>query len=96
MSIGVVVFTMKGKISSRVANELAERFQHILARLFPNVRFPGVVRVSLGIGTSEQDIETLIRVLGTIAEKPSSPKSGIQEQMKNFALEVSKKVYSPV
>ena len=121
---GVVAFTMKSKISSSVANELAERFgigvrygchcahilikhllgvgpklqrfQRILARLFPNLRFPGVVRVSLGIGNSEQDGDTLIRALCTIAEKPSSPKSDIKKQLKNFVSDVSKKVYSPL
>jgi selenocysteine lyase/cysteine desulfurase len=121
---GVVVFTMKGKISSSVANELAQRcgigvrygchcahilikhllgvgpklarFQRIIAQLFPNVRFPGVVRVSFGIGTSEKDVETLIHALSTMAENQSSLKSDIKEQMKNFALEVSKKVYSPI
>ena len=120
---GVVAFTMKGKISSNVANELAERFgigvrygchcahilikhllgvgpklqrfQRILAKLFPNLRFPGVVRVSLGIGNSEQDVDTLIRALSTIAEKPSLPKSDIKKQLMNFVSDVSKRVYSP-
>jgi selenocysteine lyase/cysteine desulfurase len=119
---GVVVFTMKGKISSSVANELAERFgigvrygchcahilikhllgvgpklqrfQRILAKLFPNLRFPGVVRVSLGIGNCEQDVDTLIRALGTITEKPSPPKSDVRRQIKNFVSDVSKRVYS--
>jgi selenocysteine lyase/cysteine desulfurase len=121
---GVVVFTMKGKISSSVANELAERFgigvrygchcahilikhllgvgpklqrfQRILARLFPNLRFPGVVRVSLGIGNSEQDIDKLIRALSTIAEKPSPPKSDIRQRIKDFVSDISKRVYSPL
>lgn len=119
---GVVAFTMKSKISSSVAKELAEIFgigvrygchcahilikhllgvgpklqvfQRILARLFPNLRFPGVVRVSLGIGNGEQDVDKLIRALGTIAEKPSPPKSHIQQQLKNFVSGVSKRVYS--
>ena len=118
---GVVVFTMKGKASSSVANELAERFgigtrygchcahilikhllgvgpklqrfQRILARLFPNLRFPGVVRVSLGIGNSNRDVDILIRALGTIAEKPSPPKSNIRKQIKDFVSDVSKRVY---
>lgn len=73
-----------------------QRFQRILARLFPNLRFPGVVRVSLGIGNNEQDVDKLIRALVTIAEKPSPPKSDIQKQLKNFISGVSKRVYSPL
>jgi selenocysteine lyase/cysteine desulfurase len=119
---GVVVFTMKGRISSQVAIELAERFgigvrygchcahilikhllgvgpklvqfQRILARLFPNLRFPGVVRVSLGIGNSEKDVDTLISALSAIAEKKAVPKSDIRQQIKNFVLDISKRVYS--
>ena len=120
---GVVVFTLKGKISSQVAVELSERFgigvrygchcahilikhllgvgpklarfQRILARLFPNLRFPGVVRVSLGIGNSEKDVDTLIRALNTIAEKTSPPKSDVRRQIKNFVSDVTRRVYSP-
>lgn len=119
---GVVVFTMKGKISSRVANELAERcgigvrygchcahilikyllgvgpklerFQRILARVFTDVRFPGVVRISLGIGNSEKDVDTLIHALNTIAEKQSQPKTNVRQQIKLFVSNVSKRVYS--
>jgi selenocysteine lyase/cysteine desulfurase len=120
---GVVAFTMKGKLSGNVANELAERFgigvrygchcahilikhllgvgpklsrfQSILARLFPNLRFPGVVRISFGIGSREQDVDMLIHALSMIAEKPYPHKSDIRQQMKNFVSDVSKRVYSP-
>lgn len=40
-----------------------ELFQRIIVTLFPRLRLPGVVRVGLGMGNSEEEIETLIRVL---------------------------------
>jgi selenocysteine lyase/cysteine desulfurase len=46
------------------------RFQSILARLFPGLRFPGLVRVSFGIGNNEEDVDTLISALDNIAGKP--------------------------
>jgi hypothetical protein len=49
---------------------LLERFQGIIVRLFPGLRLPGLVRVSLGIGNTGEDIDTLIHVLGKIAGKP--------------------------
>jgi selenocysteine lyase/cysteine desulfurase len=47
-----------------------ERFQRIIVTLFPKVRLPGLVRVSLGIENSEAEVDVLIQVLGKIAQKP--------------------------
>jgi len=65
--------------------------------------------VSYGIGNSEEEIETLIHVLGKIAQKPeksgnnqtTSPKNGIpvlpktevQKQMKEFVEAASHRVF---
>ena len=38
----------------------------------PSAPLPGVVRVSLGIENSEEDVDTLIQVLGNIARQPKS------------------------
>jgi selenocysteine lyase/cysteine desulfurase len=93
--IGVVVFTLKGMVSSHVAKELAlrggigvrfgchcahilvkhilavppflEKFQRLIQTLFPKLRLPGVVRVSLGIENSAEDVDRLIKVLSKIA-----------------------------
>ena len=95
--IGVIVFSLKGIISNRVAKELAlrrgigvrfgchcahiiikrmikispflERFQYLIQTLFPKMRFPGLVRVSLGIENNEADVDTFIRVLDKIARR---------------------------
>jgi selenocysteine lyase/cysteine desulfurase len=48
---------------------LLERFQRLLLILFPRLSLPGIVRVSLGIENSEDDVDILIQVLGTIAGK---------------------------
>ncbi len=46
-----------------------EKFQKIIAKLFPRLRFPGVARVSFGLETTEAEIDTLIEVLGKMANK---------------------------
>ncbi len=71
-----------------------ERFQRIIATLFPVVNFPGLARISLGIGNNEKDIERLIRVLDKIVRKYKQPKSDIHKQMSDFTMAVSAKVYS--
>ncbi len=46
-----------------------EQFQRVIVTLFPRLNLPGVVRVSIGIENSEEDVDTLIRVLSEIARK---------------------------
>jgi selenocysteine lyase/cysteine desulfurase len=48
-----------------------ERFQKLIVTLFPVLKLPGVVRISLGIENSIEDIDTLIEVLVNIASKPA-------------------------
>jgi selenocysteine lyase/cysteine desulfurase len=83
-----------------------ERFQGIIVRLFPRLNLPGVVRVSLGIENTKEEIDTLIRTLGIIAgnnrKNAASGDNGIstvtqtevRKQMKDFAREVCRKVYA--
>ena len=56
---------------------------------------PGVVRVSLGIENSEEDVDTLIQVLGGIARQPKggSPEKDVQQQMEEFAEAAAQRVY---
>jgi selenocysteine lyase/cysteine desulfurase len=133
--IGVIVFDLKNKMPSRVAQQLAlqsgigvrsgchcahiiikrllhispflERFQRLIQILFPKFRFLGLVRVSIGIENSEEDIDTLIRVLGEIASPsrtspdrnpaaatPILPKAEALQRMNDFVSASAIKVYS--
>jgi len=71
-----------------------ERFQKLIALAFP-VRFPGLARVSLGIGNSQEDVNTLIRVMGNISSRSASPvKSDYKLKMDESIKEVIQNVYS--
>ncbi len=69
-----------------------ERLQGVILRVFRRFELPGVVRVSLGIENSEEDVDTLVRVLGGIARKS---KAGVdaQKQMDDFAEAAAREVY---
>jgi selenocysteine lyase/cysteine desulfurase len=87
-----------------------EKFQRMIVTLFPKLQLPGVVRVSLGIGNTEEDIDTFIQVLTqivakspktadkqTISSQKSSlvlPKSEVQKQMKELVKTAAERVYS--
>jgi selenocysteine lyase/cysteine desulfurase len=87
---------------------LLERFQKLIQTLFPKLRLPGVVRVSLGLGNNEEDVDNLIRALRKIAEnnsqaKKSHPvnsgttmpsKSQVKKQINDFIHAAAIKVYS--
>ena len=120
---GVIVFTLKGLMSDKVAKELStrggigvrygchcahilvkhilgvppslERFQRIIARFFPRLRFPGVARVSLGIGNTRADIDTLIQVVSKIASKSRALKQKeVAGQINDLAIAAALRVYS--
>jgi len=87
-----------------------ERLQRMIVSLFPKMSLPGLVRVSVGIENSEEDVDALIQVLGQIANKKQSatgsqfvhsqngnvyvPRSEVQKQVKEFTKAVARKVYS--
>jgi selenocysteine lyase/cysteine desulfurase len=89
---------------------MLQRFQGIILTLFPKVKLPGLVRVSLGIGNSEEDVDALIRVLNKIAMRPRAladrhsasvlngtpllRQADIQQQMNEFARASALRVYS--
>jgi selenocysteine lyase/cysteine desulfurase len=91
---------------------MLERFQRLIATLFPKTRFPGLARISLGIQNTEEDVDILISVLDKIVRKsrassnkhavsadrgtPLLPLSHVQKQMKEFAVAASLKVYNPL
>jgi selenocysteine lyase/cysteine desulfurase len=87
-----------------------EKFQRIIVTLFPKLQLPGVVRVSLGIGNTDEDVDTFIQVLTKIVAKSEKsegkqtistqkgslvlPKSEVQKQMKGFVKASAERVYS--
>lgn len=81
---------------------LLERFQGVIVTLFPGVSLPGLTRASLGIENTEEDIDTLIDVLGHIARQPragadnpfTSTKTDVQKQMDDFAEAAAQRVYT--
>ena len=73
--------------------KVLEQFQGLLLNLFPRLNLPGVIRVSMGIGTSPSDVDTLLRVLGTYSGQ-SKPKKAFEQQMKAYTRDAAKRVYS--
>lgn len=89
---------------------LLEKFQRLIQTLFPKVRLPGLVRVSLGIENCEADVDTLLQVLGKIAGKrralanqqpasadngiPVLPKAVVLKQMNDHVRDSALRVYS--
>ena len=87
-----------------------EQLQRLIQILFPKFKFLGVVRVSLGIENSAEEVDALIHVLGKIARQPrtgtdsafaaarngtpSLPRTDIQQQMDNFARAAAQRVYT--
>ena len=73
---------------------LLEQLQGLILTLFPKLELPGVVRVSLGIENSADDVDTLIRVLGEIARKSrAGADKDVQQQMDDFARFAAQRVY---
>ncbi len=89
---------------------LLERFQHFMLTLFPGLNLPGLVRVSMGIENSEEDVDTLIRVLSQIAGKLRAgkerhsasahdgisimPQAEVRKQLNDCARDAALRVYS--
>ena len=122
---GVIVFTLRGLMSDKLARELAirggigvrygchcahilvkhilsvppalEQFQRIIASLFPRLRFPGVARISIGIGNTSEEVDYLIHVINRIAAKTRVFKQKeVEKQINDFARNAVLRVYSPL
>ena len=71
-----------------------ERFQRIIAFLFPRLRFPGVARVSLGLENTEEDVDRFIKVLGKIASRTNNLKQKeVKRQINDSIKAAAVKVY---
>jgi selenocysteine lyase/cysteine desulfurase len=75
---------------------LLQQFQGVMLTLVPRLSLPGVVRVSLGIENSAEDVDTLLRVLTGIARQPQAGvKGAVEQQMDDFATAAARRVYDP-
>lgn len=79
-----------------------EQFQKFIVTVLPRVQLPGVARVSLGIGNSEEEIDRLIDILGKIAQKhavdkgtfaPVKKDADIKKEIREFVKAATAKVF---
>jgi selenocysteine lyase/cysteine desulfurase len=81
---------------------LLAQLQGLILILFPRIALPGVVRVSLGIENSREDIDALIHVLDGIARRSRDSKStnesqpNAQQQIDDFVNAATRRVYTPL
>jgi len=85
-----------------------ERFQRLMLTLFPKIKLPGLVRMSLGLENDEADVDRLIQVLGIFAKKPLTskdsnatpdeasllPRAEVKRKINDFAEAAALRVYS--
>jgi selenocysteine lyase/cysteine desulfurase len=70
-----------------------QKLQHFIAVAFPRIVFPGVVRISFGLGTTKEDIDKLISSLKEIISSHKKEKTDIKIRLDEFTRAVSAKVY---
>jgi selenocysteine lyase/cysteine desulfurase len=72
-----------------------QRFQHMLAILYKGMKFPGLLRVSIGIGNTSEDIDEFVRVLSIVASS-NTPKSktSINRKIEDFVTKTDVEVFS--
>ncbi len=74
---------------------LLEQFQGVILTLFRQLSLPGLTRISLGLENSNEEIDTLLRVLRDIAAQPrSGSHADVQRQMNDFADAAAQRVYN--
>lgn len=85
-------------IVKRLANlkPFLEPIQRLIIRLFPNLKLPGVARVSIGLATTEKDIDRLLDTLNLISKKDKvqlEKLPAVKAQIEKFIEEREKLVY---
>lgn len=71
-----------------------QKFQKVIARLFPRLRFSGVARISFGIQNTEAEIDYLIEVIGKIAMKTTlANRKETDKQINEFVMAAAKSIY---
>lgn len=79
-----------------------ERFQKMIQILFPKLRLPGVVRVSLSLANTAEDVDNLLGALKKIGEKKTRTeistvnvsRARVKKQINEFIHTAGVKVYS--
>jgi len=74
----------------------AARLQRLILIVLRRFELPGVVRVSLGLQNSEEDVDTLIQVLGAIARQPKDrdAEQAVRQQMDDARKASARRVYA--
>jgi len=71
-----------------------EKFQKIMVTLLPGMKLPGLLRISLGIENSEEDIKELLLTLNKISQKEqSSEHKHIKKEINDFISAAEQKVF---
>jgi selenocysteine lyase/cysteine desulfurase len=82
-----------------------ERFQRLIQTVFPKLRLPGLVRMSLGVENCEEDVDRLLLVLAEIANPKNvstalvnqtynRSRKEVKQQMEDFCTAAALRVYS--
>ena len=73
-----------------------ERVQWAIVSLFPQMELPGVVRASLGIENTKQDIDALVTALGEIVTPAKGPprENSFRTRLNGFVQTAAGRVYS--
>ncbi len=76
----------------------AEQVQRLILTVFRRFELPGVVRVSLGIGNTEADIDALLGVMEGLARHPkaAAPEKTFPQRMDAVCRAAGERVYGPV
>lgn len=71
-----------------------EKFQRMMVTILPMIKLPGLLRISLGIENSGEDIDALICALNKITRQPYMPdKINLKQQMRDFICTIEQRVY---
>ncbi|MCC6526602.1 MAG: aminotransferase class V-fold PLP-dependent enzyme [Polyangiaceae bacterium] len=71
-----------------------ERFQRAIVTLFPRLQLPGVARVSLGLGSTVEDVDLLVHALAELALRPRKTRADVRRGMDSFAEAVAQRTYA--
>jgi selenocysteine lyase/cysteine desulfurase len=75
-----------------------QKIQRIFVILFPRIELPGMVRISLGIENTEDDIDTCLNVMKEISwgkkERTRYPFENVKDRIEDFIKIVEHNVYS--
>lgn len=73
-----------------------EQFQRAIQTVFPSLKLPGVARVSLGLASTAEDVDALVRTVEGLGQKSvgSVPAAEVRRQMAAFVETAALRVYA--